>query len=671
MLGLGAGSAAGGWLARVWDRSRQTSLAVLYGFCELIIGVGAFAVPALFALGDEALLPAGESSSVAYLVLSAIVIAGSILPWCIMMGATFPLMMGFIRQTPLAEEASFSFLYVANVIGAMAGAALTALVLVEALGFRATTEIAAAANFSIAIVSFALARWISRRAPPEISEAPVLAATGRNRWLLIILFTTGFASLAMEVVWTRAFTFVLKTTIYSFAAVLTTYLLATWIGSYLYRYHRARNQLISMELVLGLAGLAALVPVILGDPRFDGSSIMVLVSVFPFCFLLGYLTPRIIDEYSGGRPEEAGRSYAINIFGGILGPLFAAYILLPYVGARGAILVLSIPIILLFAWAGRAHLSRPFAAGVAVAFVAMFAISALVSRGYEDGVLATGPREIRRDHVASVIAYGAGMGKRLMVNGISITVLTPITKVMAHLPLAMNGQPKSGLDICFGMGTTFRSMHSWGIETTVAELSPSVVRSFGFFAPMDRDIVNDHSVNIVVDDGRRYMLRSGKQFDVITIDPPPPIEAAGSSLLYSVEFYDVIKAHLAPGGILQQWVPVSSGPSLYAAARSLRESFPYVVIFKSIEDWGYHFLASESPIPELTPTEFVARLPDAAKHDLMEWSPGITIQTMAADILSRRASIDDLLLRPEDIRITDDHPYNEYYFLRRHGVLPN
>jgi spermidine synthase len=597
--------------------------------------------------------------------------AGSILPWCVMMGATFPLMMGFVRQTPWAEEGSFSFLYLANVIGAMTAAALTALVLVEALGFRRTTETAAAANFLIALVSFALARLVPRRARSEISDAPVSAAIGRNRWLEIILFTTGFASLAMEVVWTRAFTFVLRTTIYSFAAVLTTYLLATWMGSYLYRYHRARNRLISMEWVLGWAGLAALAPIIVGDPRFDHSSIFVLASIFPFSFLLGYLTPRIIDEYSGGRPEEAGRSYAVNILGGILGPLFAAYILLPYVGARGAILVLSIPVISLFIWGGRARLSRPLAAGIAVAFVAIFSIGALISRGYEDGVLATGPREIRRDHVASVIAYGAGMNKMLMVNGIAITTLTPITKVMAQLPLAVNGHPKSGLDICFGMGTTFRSLHSWGIETTAVELSPSVVQSFGFFAPMDRGIVHDANVNIVVDDGRRYLLRSGKQFDVITIDPPPPVEAAGSSLLYSIDFYDVVKAHLAPGGILQQWVPINDGASLYAAARSIRKSFRYVVIFKSIEDWGYHFLASESPIPDLTPTEFVARLPDAAKQDLMEWNPGITTETMAADILSRRANIDNLLLRPEDIRITDDRPYNEYYFLRKHGVLPN
>jgi predicted membrane-bound spermidine synthase len=65
------------------------------------------------------------------------------------------------------------------------------------------------------------------------------------------LFTTGFTSLAMEVAWTRAFTFVLKTTIYAFAMILTTYLLATWIGSYLYRRGLKDGWLISTEGVLG------------------------------------------------------------------------------------------------------------------------------------------------------------------------------------------------------------------------------------------------------------------------------------------------------------------------------------------------------------------------------------------------------------------------------------
>jgi spermidine synthase len=683
MLGLGLGSWLGGkWIHESGHRLKISS-AYFYAATEFIIGIGAFVVPGLFQLGEEYLLNAGEAGSTGYLLISAIFIVVAILPWCTMMGATFPLMMSFVKQTDPANQSSFSFLYVANVMGAMTGTAMTALVLVELFGFRSTSIIAATINCSIAAISLVLGRIYQFELgqgealrPP--TQAPVQPGIGvSRRWLEVILFTTGFTSLAMEVAWTRAFTFVLKTTIYAFAMILTTYLLSTWIGSYIYRRSLKNGQLVSIDNVLGALCLFALVPILLSDPRVGENidatlaSVVTLSSIVPFCLALGYLTPQLIDEYSRGDPANAGLSYGVNIAGGIIGPLVAAYMLLPTIGTRAALLVLSVPMFLLFAWSRRPILWSIRQGGVIVLpFAAVLAFAIFVSRSYEDGRFYQGPHEVRRDHVATVIAYGEGMGKRLLVNGVGMTFLTPITKVMAHLPLATNNQAKAGLIICFGMGTTFRAMHSWGIDTTVVELSPSVTESFGFFFPDFRDVMADPKAHIVVDDGRRYLLRSNKKFDVITLDPPPPIEAAASSLLYSKEFYDVVKAHLAPGGILQQWFPGGEENIQYAVARSVQESFPYVVAFKSIEDWGYHLLASTSPIHDLTPAEFLARLPEPAKRDLMEWNSNISIERMAENILSRRTDVANLLpAGGKTMVVTDDLPYNEYFILRRNGLL--
>jgi spermidine synthase len=60
---------------------------------------------------------------------------------------------------------------------------------------------------------------------------------------------------------------------------------------------------------------------------------------------------------------------------------------------------------------------------------------------------------------------------------------------------------------------------------------------------------------VVIDDGRRFLERTGQKFDVITVDPPPPVAAAGSSLLYSVEFYRLAASRLREGGILHHWIP--------------------------------------------------------------------------------------------------------------------
>src|SRR5258707_30238 len=69
------------------------------------------------------------------------------------MGATFPLMMGYVRERDPQNTESFSFLYLANVLGAMTGTFVTALVLVEVLGFKRTLGMAAAGNGIVALVS--------------------------------------------------------------------------------------------------------------------------------------------------------------------------------------------------------------------------------------------------------------------------------------------------------------------------------------------------------------------------------------------------------------------------------------------------------------------------------------------------------------------------------------
>ena len=88
---------------------------------------------------------------------------------------------------------------------------------------------------------------------------------------------------------------------------------------------------------------------------------------------------------------------------------------------------------------------------------------------------------MRRDNTATVIATGSGIRKRLLINGVGITTLSPITKMMVHLPLALLQRPPANvLIICFGMGTTFRSALSWHIQSTAVELVPSVPAFFLF-----------------------------------------------------------------------------------------------------------------------------------------------------------------------------------------------
>jgi spermidine synthase len=209
-------------------------------------------------------------------------------------------------------------------------------------------------------------------------------------------------------------------------------------------------------------------------------------------------------------------------------------------------------------------------------------------------------------------------------------------------------------------------MASWGIETTVVDLTQSVVDSFGFFQADAAAVASKPNVHIVVDDGRRFLLRTKQMFDVIVIDPPPPIEAAGSSLLYSTGFYEAAKRRLRFGGILQQWSPSGEQRIDEAITRSLQQAFPYVAVYLSIEDHGWHFLASMQPIPEMTASAFATRLPPGAQQDLVEWGPANTPEEMAEMIFARHVPISKIApIVATAPPITDDRPFNEYFLLRR------
>ena len=682
MLGLATGSWLGGKYIRSLTQSTGRSAILFYGAAELLIGLGAFIVPRLFAGGQHLLLAAGETDSLRYLALSALVLAFAILPWCLFMGTTFPFMMAFLREQDTPRAESFSFLYLANVLGAMCGTFLTAVVWVELLGFRHTLWLAAAGNFIIVAISIWLGR--SRPAvaapavkvtlPPVVPVETTISGGSLARWLL---FSTGFVAMAMEVVWTRAFSPVLKTQVYAFALVVFTYLGATFAGSWLYRRHLAVGHRWSTGTLLGGLALASLLPVLANDTRFvttdwlQGtfevpSALLLMVSICPFCGLLGYLTPSLIDQGSGGDPDRAGRLYALNVLGCILGPLFACYVLLPNFSERCDLIILSLPILAFQFGVTRSGAARQ-RLGWSAAAVGALLLALFVTCDFETMLRRTYPRvEVRRDYAASVISFGDGMDRNLLVNGVGMTKLTPLAKLMVHLPLVFHhGPSQSALVICFGMGTSFRSALSWGLDTTVVELVPGVTGAFGYYHADAAEVLKNPRAHVVIDDGRRFLQRTTNKFDVIIVDPPPPVEAAGSSLLFSGEFYAVARQHLNPGGILQMWYPGGEFLTTQAAVRSAVASFPYVLCFGSMARSGLHILASEQPFGPIDIPQLTARLPESARRDLLEWYANSGASNFLPQTIANETPLSRILNADTNIAVTDDLPYNEYFLLRK------
>jgi spermidine synthase len=685
MLGLALGSWIGGkYIGKITEMTGWSAIA-FYALIECFIGIGGLMVPQLFSFGQSVLLPAGDFNSFTYLALSAIILGGSILPWCIFMGSTIPLMMAFIKESNRSNTTGFSYLYLANVIGAMCGTAVAAGFLIELVGFHRTSLIAACINFGIAAVALIINFLFLHQRLSQVGEKidanermnkGSAAAAEPNFLKVTLLFSTGFVSMAMEVVWTRAFTPLLQTTIYSFAGILIVYLLATWVGSWIYRHHIRKRKTMNLPNIMACLTYFCFLPIVFTDPRLNLISYPLikgfvraipLVSIFPFCAALGYLTPKLIDELSEGNPRVAGKAYAANTVGCILGPLCAAYFLLPTLGVRFSLIVLSFPMIAYLVYYLRKLWAQNYKNAIFATLMTMVLLvsSAGIFLSSEDSVFYRSA-VIRRDYAATVISYGEGLKKQLLVNGIGMTRLTTITKFMAHVPLSIRAKkPESALIICLGMGTTFRSAASWGIRATAVELIPSVRDAFGFYFEDAHNILESPNIKIVIDDGRRFLRRTSEKFDIITIDPPPPVESSGSGLLYSEEFYQVLKDRLVEGGIVQQWLPLGDPMTVPAVAKAIHAVFPFVRVYNSFAGWGFHFFASMQPFDLPNVETFVHRLPAKATTDFVEWQVDKNAGALYEKMLKKEVPIESILSPDVNFSVTDDRPINEYFLIRR------
>jgi len=686
MAGLGAGSWLAGVALRRYENRIRFSPLRLYGVIELLIGASALVVPLELVWGSRLLEKMAGTVSISsgnYYLLSGLWLAVTLVPWCACMGATIPVAMFAIRALRREEsQRSFSLLYLANVVGAVAGACL-APVLIELYGFHGTLRTGAVLNVLIFVSAMVVAvrlrvvatspthpqttdEWGTQE---RVAMAPTHSKTAdewgtRDHSTLLLLFTTGLATMGAEVVWIRLYTFYIGPVVYSFAAILASYLVATFAGSKLYRIWSGRGPERDVRLLWVSLAFCGLLPLLTADSRVAMYPYLrVLLGVAPFAAVIGFLTPMLVDRWSEGDPDRAGRAYAVNVLGCIVGPLLAGFVLLPLFGERVSLLLLALP------WFGMALLGRRkgeperklgFQYGILVAALALFSFTTDYEALYR-GI-------VKRDSTATVIAAGEGMKKGLLVNGSSMSGLTPVTKMMAHFTLShLQQPPRNALVICFGMGTTFRSAMAWDIPVTVVELVPSVPSLFTYYHPDGGPLLTSPRAHIVIDDGRRFLDRSPEKFDAVMIDPPPPINAAASSLLYSREFYSLIREHLSPDGILQQWFLPGDDADEAAETRAITDVFPYVRVFGSVygKKVGHHFLASMQPIPKHSAEELLARMPPAAVADMLEWGPATTGQRQLELMLDEEMSPQELIaLSPGTPELTDDRPINEYDRLR-------
>ena len=600
MGGLAAGAgAAGRYSTRLDGRRALTTYAAL----EISVAILAVIMPLLL-IAVRPLLAAtyadGDGGALfAFVRLSSSVLLLSVPAAC--MGATFPIASRWMVRSASSAATDAGGLYAFNTLGAAAGAVLAGFVLIPALGLRGTTFVGVALN----IIAAAGAFWISKQPSPEasarISSKQDGAALQTSRpWLAAMaLGVSGFASLTLQVVWTRLLVQILGPTTYAFSTVVAIFIIGIAIGAAIASPLSTRMKTPATGLALSLVACGALtlaaasavdwsllrIADIVSHPEYVFDDVLwrevalVAALLLPMTIAFGAAFPFAI-AVAGGHDEtvteKIGIIYAVNTLGAIAGSLLAGFALVPLIGLHMTIRIVAAAAaataIAVALTAMRAR-SRIITVALAAGVIAAVAIApewnrALLSSGaYKYALAMRGPNLQTSLTAGELLSYREGSTGTVTIRELTGTISLAIDgkvdasnagdmltqRLLAHVPLLLHPNPKRAAIIGLGSGVTLGSALTHPLTSaTVLEISPEVVDGSRYFENENHRALADPRTRLIVGDGRTHLMLGTETYDMIVSEPSNPW-MAGIASLFTKEFFEGARSRLAPGGVLCQW----------------------------------------------------------------------------------------------------------------------
>lgn len=607
LSGFMAGMALGSVLAARFGERVRAPIA-MFVVLEVIVAVSGVALvyglPALTPL--MAALSVGLGSMPLLLNLLRFGAAfGLLVVPSIAMGMTLPLLARGVRAWDPNFGRVLGLLYGLNTLGAVGGVLATELSWVEAFGIRQTALVALGCNVLAAALGFIALRGDASTPPPSAGTYPWRGA----RWLIAGFFS-GFAMLALEVVWLRCLSLFLNDTPLAFAVVLAGVLLGIAVGSIAAALWASRTE--NAGAHAGYAAIAAGVAGVLTyrgyaallqeyfEPDQTAATIVGLAwpIVVPTALASGALFTLLgtaLQRALHGDAVAVGRLAFVNMLGGAAGSLLAGFVLLPSFGMEVSLFAMLalfavVGLLLVFSEDAVAP-ARIGAAAVVVFGLAMFPWGEMRSKY----LTASASRFMRgEDQIVSVregvngtlvhVAHrlhGLTLFEHLATNAYAMTAndfaARRYMKLFVLLPQALHPKLERALIVGYGIGNTAAALTADKQleQLDIADISREILGvSQRLRTRPTTDPLADPRVRVYLEDGRQLLAGPGPKYDLITGEPPPPV-IAGVVNLYTREYFELVRSRLAPGGMATHWLPMMNitAPAAKSIIRAFCEAF--------------------------------------------------------------------------------------------------
>ncbi len=611
MAGLALGSFFSG---RIIDK--KGSPLKVFAMLEAGVGISALMVPLVFRLLEgfyANIHSVFHSNAYLFSIVRFIISFIVLLVPTTLMGATLPVLSRYFIKKFDNLANRFGILYGINTLGAVAGCFAAGFILIEKLGVTNTIILAAVINIAIALAVLLAGRNepVSGDIKTSREEArnPVNYSGATGTLALIVMSVSGFCALSYEVLWSRVLVFFFTSNTYAFSMMLIIFLAGISIGSFVFgkladRSRDPLSMLGIMEVLIGIFGIMSVVMfarinAIMGDA--SGSWAGRVVSMLAGCgavmflpaFLMGGAFPVAGRIYIPGIKKlgaSIGNLYSINTLGGIIGSVITGFVLIPVIGIQKVIILIGIinlvigSVVIIYNPVVKKKKKLYFGLFIGIVFILTAFIPSgkpviLYSRIVRDASRPAKLMYYKEDITATVSVIEVDGDRKLNIDGFNAagTKQYEYMRMLGHLPLLLCRNPENVLVLCFGTGTTCGSIYNHGVKRLdCVEISPAVVDAGKYYRDYNYGILEKERFNLIVDDGRNYLLYSDRKYDVITTEPMHPY-LSGAVNFYSKDFYELCRKRLTENGVMCQWAPmhVLSKEDYNMVLRTFREVFPH------------------------------------------------------------------------------------------------
>lgn len=523
-----------------------------------------------------------------------------LLPASLAMGMSLPILIDLDKNRHKHEK-----IYAINTIGGALGVVFFGFILLKYIGYLNMMYVVPLLSvFNIIFAIFILKKYNVKK---HVVEIKIPDFKIKKSTALILSGLSGFIVFMLEVLWFRHLEILIGDRAYISSIILFIIIITLGISAYLSGYalkrfniHKLYGITITATIFCFLVSQFFIPEVFYLKKIIQTNDLLkipfVLLSFLLPIFLLGFTFPALLKLIQKNYSDKVTAiSLGINSLFSMTGTLFGSYVIIKYLGVNSIFLIASMLLLIVLILIEYEYKTKYLFTAISTFLLVAFVLKGIQKLHVAPPHMILYEKQSALTHFTLVNnnSYEMYSGNYRIIFTYGKKNVAYAQEALAFAPALYIEKPKSMLNLGLGYGITvgsFLKLNPDFIDSV--EIIPSVADMSFMFKDSNNNQFAHPKVNTIIDDGRRFLARTDKKYDIITANISSPYSVGGSFFL-TKQYYEKVKEKLTDDGVYSQLIWGMNNPEIF---NTLNSVFPYVSAIPGYDLNEIVILASSKPL---------------------------------------------------------------------------